>query len=203
MNGVDHKQPRAADSVSMQAYAADHLAYIRRTMDRAGAFTAVSGRGQIGVGLIGMIAAWISARQTPGEWLAVWVVAAALACVVAVAGIWMKARALGTPLVSGPGRRFAFGFAPPLVAGAVLTAVLVGQGAFDLLPGTWLLLFGAAVIAGGALSVPPVPAMGGCFMVLGVTALVAPAAWGTLLLAIGFGVLHIAFGIVITVKYGG
>ena len=187
----------------MQAYAADHLAYIRRTMDRAGAFTAVSGRGQIGVGLIGMIAAWISARQTPGEWLAVWVVAAALACVVAVAGIWMKARALGTPLVSGPGRRFAFGFAPPLVAGAVLTAVLVGQGAFDLLPGTWLLLFGAAVIAGGALSVPPVPAMGGCFMVLGVTAFVAPAAWGTLLLAIGFGVLHIAFGIVITVKYGG
>ena len=187
----------------MQAYAADHLAYIRQTMDRAGTFTAVSGKGQIAVGVIGLMAAWVSARQTPGEWLVVWLVAAAVAGVVAVAGIWMKSRALGTPVVSGPGRRFAFGFAPALVAGAVLTAVLARQGSFHLLPGTWLLLFGAGVIAGGALSVPPVPAMGGCFMALGIVAFVAPAAWGTLLLGVGFGLVHIAFGILIAVKYGG
>jgi hypothetical protein len=203
MSGVDREQSHAAEPMSMQAYAADHLAYIRRTMDRAGTFTAVSGRGQIAVGLVGMMAAWTSARQTPGEWLVVWLVAAAVAGVVGAAGLWMKSRALGTPILSGPGRRFAFGFAPPLLAGAILTAVLARQGALDLLPGTWLLLFGAAVIAGGALSVPPVPAMGGCFMALGVVAFIAPAAWGTMLLAIGFGVLHIAFGIVIAVKYGG
>jgi hypothetical protein len=200
---VDHEQPRAAEPVSMQAYAADHLAYIRRTMDRAGAFTAVSGKGQIAVGVVGVIAAWTAARQTPGAWLAVWLAAAALAGVAAAAGMGMKAKALGTPLVSGPGRRFAFGFAPPLVAGAVLTAVLARSGAFDLLPGCWLMLYGAAVIAGGALSVPPVPAMGGCFMALGVAAFVAPASWGTFLLGLGFGVLHLAFGFVITVKYGG
>jgi hypothetical protein len=163
----------------------------------------VSGKGQIAVGVIGLIAAWTSSRQTQGEWLAVWLAAAAVAAIVAASGMWLKARALKTPLLSGPGRRFALGFAPPLVAGAVLTAVLVQQGAFDLLPGCWLLLFGAAVVAGGALSVPPVPVMGGCFMAIGVAAFVAPAAWGTLLLGLGFGVLHIAFGLVITVKYGG
>lgn len=188
---------------SMQTYAMDHLAFIRQTMERAGAFTAVSGKGQTVVGVIGLLAAWISARQTRGEWLAVWVAAAVIAFVVAAAGIWLKSRALGTPLVSGPSRRFAFGFAPPLLAGVLLTVALYGQGAFALLPGVWLLLYGAAVVAGGALSVPPVPAMGVCFMALGAIAMLAPAGWGTVLLGLGFGLVHIVFGVMIAVKYGG
>jgi hypothetical protein len=118
-------------------------------------------------------------------------------------GIRLKARAMGIPVLSGPGRRFALGFAPPVVAGAVLTAALYVAGASSMLPGVWLLLFGAAVVAGGVLSVPPVPVMGGCFMALGVVALMAPAAWGTWLLGLGFGLLHIGFGILIAVKYGG
>jgi hypothetical protein len=203
MSRVEPNRSRAAEPASMHAHAADHLAYIRQTMERAGAFTAVSGKGQIAVGVIGGTAAWTSARQTPGEWLAVWLAAAALASLVAVAGIWLKARALGTPLISGPGRRFVLGFLPPLAAGAVLTAVFARQGALDQLPGTWLLLFGAAVIAGGALSVPPVPVMGACFMALGAVAFLAPAAWGTVLLGLGFGLVHVVFGIVIAVKYGG
>jgi hypothetical protein len=187
----------------MHAHAAEHLAYIRQTMERAGSFTAVSGKAQMAVGVIGVAAAWTSARQTPGAWLAVWLVAAALASLVAVAGIWLKSRALGTPLTSGPGRRFALGFLPPLVAGAVLTAVFARQGSVEHLPGIWLLLFGAAVIAGGVLSVPPVPVMGASFMALGAVACLAPAAWGTVLLGFGFGLVHIVFGMVITAKYGG
>jgi hypothetical protein len=45
--------------------------------------------------------------------------------------------------------------------------------------------------------------MGICFMALGAAALFAPAAWGNVFLAAGFGGLHILFGILITVKYGG
>lgn len=45
--------------------------------------------------------------------------------------------------------------------------------------------------------------MGGCFMAAGAAALLGPGVWGNLLLAGGFGGLHILFGIVITVKYGG
>ena len=193
-----------ATPASMQVHAMDHLAFIRQTMARAGAFTAISGKGQIVVGVIGLAAAGVAGRQAnAGAWLAVWLAAAVLAVVVASVGIRMKARALGTPILSGPGRRFALGFAPPVVAGAVLTAALYGGGESAMLPGVWLLLFGAAVVAGGALSVPPVPVMGGCFMALGVLALMAPAAWGTWLLGLGFGLLHIGFGILIAVKYGG
>ena len=182
----------------------DHLAFIRQTMERAGAFTAISGKGQTVVGGIGLVAAVVAGRRSDAAgWLTVWIAAAVLACAVAAVGIRAKARALGTPVLSGPGRRFALGFAPPLIAGAVLTVALYSAGASAMLPGVWLLLFGAAVVAGGALSVPPVPVMGGCFMALGVVAFMAPAAWGTWLLGLGFGLLHVGFGILIGVKYGG
>jgi hypothetical protein len=85
----------------------------------------------------------------------------------------------------------------------VLTIALAGGGAWGLLPPMWLLLYGAAVVAGGSLSVPPVPVMGGCFMAAGAAALMTPAAWGDWWLAFGFGVLHAGFGILIAVKHGG
>ena len=182
----------------------DHLAFIRQTMERAGTFTAVSGKGQVVVGLIGLAAAAAAARQgSRGAWLGVWIAAAVIGAAVAATGIALKARSVRAPVLSGPGRRFALGFAPPLAAGAVLTIALASGGAWVLLPPMWLLLYGAAVVAGGSLSVPPVPVMGGCFMAAGAAALMTPAAWGDWWLAFGFGVLHAGFGILIAVKHGG
>jgi hypothetical protein len=197
------RDPDARAPVSLHDYAAEHLAYIRHTMERAGAFTAVSGKGQAVVGIIGVIAAVCASLVGSAAWLFVWLAAAAAGAAVAVTGIVLKARRLGVPLFSAPGRKFALGFLPPLVAGAILTAAVYYVGAPQLLPGLWLLLFGAAVLAAGALSVPPVPVMGACFMALGVVALVAPASWGTWLLGLGFGAVHIGFGILIAVKHGG
>jgi hypothetical protein len=107
------------------------------------------------------------------------------------------------PLLSGPGRKFALGLFPPMIAGALLTGAVYSLHVPQLLPALWLLLFGAAVLGSGAMSVPPVPLMGACFMLLGTVALVGPASWANVLLGLGFGGLLIIFGIVITVKYGG
>jgi hypothetical protein len=41
-------------------------------------------------------------------------------------------------------------FAPPLLAGGLLTFVLFRVGAVAALPGLWLLLYGTAVVTGGA-----------------------------------------------------
>jgi predicted phage tail protein len=114
-----------------------------------------------------------------------------------------KARTLGLPMDSGPGRKFALAFTPTLLAGAILTAALTPAAPRDLLVGTWLLLYGAGVTAGGALSVPVVPVMGASFMVAGVAALLLPAASANWMMVAGFGVLHIAFGFFIARRYGG
>ena len=80
--------------------------------------------------------------------------------------------------MSRPGRRFALGLVPPLVAGALLSDALLAAGERALLPGVWLLLYGTAVVTGGAFSVRIVPVMGLGFMALGGVALFAPAVWG-------------------------
>jgi hypothetical protein len=100
-------------------------------------------------------------------------------------------------------RKFALSFAPPILAGAVLTVALMGTSSAPLLPGLWLLLYGAAVTAGGAFSIPPVPIMGLVFISLGVVAVAGPATWSELLLIAGFGGVHLVFGTVIARRHGG
>ncbi len=58
-------------------------------------------------------------------------------------------------------------------------------------------------MTGGAFSVRIVPLMGLCFMTLGVLSFLAPPALGNLFLTSGFGLIHIAFGIVIARRHGG
>jgi hypothetical protein len=201
---AESRQSPATDPASLQAHALDNLRYIRDTMERAGSFTAVSGWGQMAIGVVALAAAAVASRaDTPTAAVHVWLVAAAVALALAACGMALKARATRTLVFSGPGRKFVSSFAPPIVAGAVLTLVLYRAGQFEWLPGLWLLLFGTAVTTGGAFSVRVVPIMGLCFMALGIGAFLAPAGLGNTLLAVGFGGVHLAFGLVIAVKYGG
>ena len=121
---------------------------------------------------------------------------------IGIAGAALKSRRFQMPLFSGPGRKFIAGFTPAILAGAVMTAVFYRAGISGFLPGVWLLLYGAAVLAGGSASVRIVPVMGACFMFVGTVALLLPG-WNDLLLPVGFGGLHLIFGTVIAVKYGG
>jgi hypothetical protein len=188
----------------MQARAMDNLRFIRETMERAGAFTAISGWGEVAIGITALAAAWIAARQaTPRAWLSTWIADAVISGVIAAWFTAAKAKASKTPLLSEPARKFVFSFIPTMLVGALLTALFYGHGLADRLPGVWLLLYGAAVITAGTFSVRIVPVMGAAFMALGVAGLFAPAAWGDAFMATGFGGLHILFGTLIARRHGG
>jgi hypothetical protein len=184
--------------------AADNLRFIRETMELAGSFTAVPGWGGVGIGLTALAAAALASRYpAPAEWLFIWLVEAALAIALGLLTTARKARAARLAMFSGPGRKFVVSFAPPLVVGSLLTAALYHAGNFAVLPALWLLLYGTAVVSGGAFSVRVVPVMGICFIALGAAALWSPVSWGNAYLMAGFGGLQIAFGLVIAKKYGG
>jgi hypothetical protein len=182
----------------------DNLRYIRETMERSAAFTHVSGLGGVGMGVVALVAAALASRATePATWLAIWLVAAGVSFALSALMMARKSHAEGVPLLSGPGRRFAWNMIPPLAAGGVLTAALARAGAFGLLPGMWLLLYGVSIVTGGSYSVRLIPFMGGIFMLCGLAAIASPAEWGDAYMAIAFGGLHIVFGLVIWRKHGG
>ncbi len=199
MSAVRHADPPPAD---LRDTAAANLRFIRDTLERSGSFTAVPGWGGVGMGIVGIAAAATSWRLAGRDWLAVWLAAAALALSIGLVAMTRKARRAGLSLLAGPGPRFVIAFAAPCVAGAALTASAAAEGRFDHLAGTWLLLYGAAVVAGGVLAVRPVLALGAALMALGVLALVFPAA-GTPWLGLGFGALQIVAGWVIARRHGG
>lgn len=184
--------------------AAEQLQFIRDVMERSGTFTAVPGWGSIAMGLTAILGAGLAATQpTPERWLLVWLVCAGLAAGLGAGSLVRKARRSDEALFTGAGRKYALGLLPGFVAGAVLTAACWQHDLVELIPGIWLLLYGAATITGGAYSVRIVPLMGLAFMVVGTVTLFAPAAWADALLALGFGGLHVGFGWQIAHHHGG
>jgi len=114
-----------------------------------------------------------------------------------------KARAAGLSLTGVNARRFALGMAAPFVAGAAITYELWAVGSLTVMAPSWLLLYGAGVLTGGMFSVPVVRIIGVCFMAAGIGAILTPHEWGNVWLAIGFGGLHVTFGVYIARNHGG
>jgi hypothetical protein len=198
------RPPFPVEPPALHVRAMDNLAFIRNTMEAAGSFTAVSGWGMVAVGVLSAIVAAVAARQpTSVGALQVWLASAVLAPVVMLPAIVRKARRAKMPLLSGPARKFVLSFSPPMIVGALLTLVMYRGGLTEAIPGMWLLLYGTAVVAGGAFSVQIVPVMGLCFMAAGVLALFTPLSWNQWIMGAAFGGLHIAFGITIARRHGG
>lgn len=204
MGSIHLVVPQKDEPPALHERAMDNLQYIRETMERATAFTGISGWGQVAIGITALAATAISAQQKSFKsWLAVWVAEAAIALLVAGWSMDRKARAVKMPLLSGPGRKVAFSLSPPIFAGGIVTVVLYRAGLTNAIPGLWLLLYGTGVVTGGMFSVSAVPIMGLCFMALGAAAFFAPLGLENWFMAAGFGGLHIVFGVIIARRYGG
>lgn len=187
----------AAKTVNLDVHAIATLRYIRASMDAASS-VAIPGSAGIVVGLIGAVAAALSLLPAlQSHWFSIWLVAAPTA---ATAGGLLLARpssiasftAIGTP-----GRKLALGLLPCLFAGAVMTLVLSSADRTTYIPGTWLLLYGCALVSASVSTMAIVLWMGLSFIALGLLALSSPVALHIPLLALGFGGLHILFGFLI------
>jgi hypothetical protein len=182
----------------------EDLHFIRQTLESAASFTAVSGWGMVAVGAVALAATAAAAVQPNAmRWLGVWVLAAVVGASLSVAANAQKSARSRHAATKAVLRKFLLAFLPPLFAGAVLTILLARAGRFEIIPPMWLLLYGTAVITGGAFSVRLVPVMGACFVAASVFTAALPTAAVNWMMAAAFGGLHLAFGILIARRHGG
>src|SRR5271157_3474605 len=187
------------EPVPIDRRAADNLRFIRDTMENAASFTAVPGWGGVVIGASALVAGLAGLLS---EQFSVWLIEAILALLVGVVFLRWKSKRVAMPLKSRPARRALLSFVPPLLAGAVLTVVLFQIQQLSIIPGLWLMLYGVAVVTGGAFSVRIVPVMGLCFMLFGALSFFSPPAWQDAWLMAGFGGLHVVFGFLIARRHG-
>lgn len=204
IQAIREKRPEENEPVNLSDRAIDNLQFIRETMERSTHFTAVPGYGGMLMGVTAIVAAYI-AHQQPylRNWLIVWLTEAFLAFAIGLLAMWQKSKFTGASLVSIPARKFAFGFAPSLICGVAITLGLWRFEHYEVMAPVWMLLYGAAVVTGGAFSVKIVPVMGWIFIAVGCVAFALPAVYGNYLMGASFGLLHIVFGAIIARRYGG
>ncbi|MEZ5427568.1 MAG: hypothetical protein R2747_14965 [Pyrinomonadaceae bacterium] len=204
IQAIRKEETGRSEPPSLHGRAMDNLQFIRETMERSTAFTAVPGYGGALMGATAIGAAVVASLQANYRlWLITWLAEACLAFSIGLLTMWQKSKTVNSPLTATPARKFALGFAPPLLAGIILTGLLYFKGLFEYLPVVWLTLYGTAVVTGGAFSVRAVPTMGWLFIALGAAGVFLPAVYGDWMMGLGFGVLHIIFGLIIARKYGG
>jgi len=182
----------------------DQLQFIRHTMESVTSFTAVPGWGMVMLGGTALAVAFLARRvDSQLTWVVLWLGEALLAGLISLVAMVKKTGSLAKLAASIPARKCALSLAPPLAAGAVLTIVMMEQRLYSVLPGMWLILYGVAVITGGAFSVRVIPVMGICFAIFGTLALAMPSNWANGIMAAGFGGLHVVFGLLIARRHGG
>jgi hypothetical protein len=189
--------PKSANTVQIDSHAAATLRYIRDSMEGAASFV-VPGSAGIALGVIGLLAAGLSAAPSLHEhWLEIWLLAALAAAGVGSALLVRESSLRGLRLIGTPIRKFALCLVPSLAAGLIMTAVHWAYGNLHAIPGTWLLFYGCALISASTVTTRTIGVLGASFATLGVLALLLPAGAQILMLGAGFGGLHIVFGILI------
>jgi hypothetical protein len=200
-------RPGAAIPVQSEAPAAIEsralgtLAYIRASIESSSSMD-VPGMAGIVMGIIGVLAAiMVSLARWAPHWLGIWLVAAAVALLLGGALVARQIARRGHTRYLGPARKFLLCLGPALFAGAVLTLVLWTAGMTSVIPGMWLLLYGCAVLSASTVTTAGITRlvgiMGALFVALGLMTFALPTTAHTAMLGLGFGVLHIIFGILI------
>jgi hypothetical protein len=185
------------NTVRLDTHAAATLRYIRASIDGAVSVD-VPGSAGIALGAIGIMATALSSLPALHEyWVLIWLIASLAAAGAGSALLLRDSSLRGLRLIGTPIRRFALCLLPSILAGVVLTAVHWSAGNLHAIAGTWLLLYGCALISASTVTTRTISIMGGCFVALGLLALALPDNLQIPMLGAGFGGLHITFGIII------
>ncbi|SES94026.1 hypothetical protein [Hymenobacter actinosclerus] len=199
------------------------LTEIRAIMERSSRFISLSGLAGVGAGLVALAGAGLGHWYLKGLYpnagylgllessaqerravlpfllgLAGGIVVVAL--LVASFFTLRRARRNGQPLWSALGRRLAISLAIPLVAGGLFCIALYLEGAVALVVPAMLIFYGLALLNASKYTLDEIRWLGLTVIGLGLVALLIPGL-GLLFFALGFGLGHIGYGLLMYNRY--
>ena len=201
-----------------QQYLED-LTEIRSMMERSSRFLTLTGWSGILAGTYALIGAYLGYRLFKEETEAGRNVVDAypvvdhrpeilfLACIIMLLAVgtalflsYRRARNKGERIWTPSSRRLLVNLAIPLVAGGIFILILISRGTIALVAPACLLFYGMALVNASKFTFEEVRFLGILEILLGLL-----ASWftgnGLLFWAIGFGLLHIGYGIYMQLKY--
>jgi predicted lysophospholipase L1 biosynthesis ABC-type transport system permease subunit len=113
---------------------------------------------------------------------------------------WRKAKKNHQSLFNSVTRRAAYNLLVPLAAGGIFSLVLLVRGDIAIVAASTLIFYGLALINASKFTFTEIHYLGICEVIIGLLAAIFPY-HGILFWSIGFGILHIVFGIIIYIKY--
>ncbi len=188
------------------------LKEIRSIMEHASRFLSLSGLSGVSAGVVGLLAAgaalWylssagLALGDPPAETFLIAAGAAALVLAVALSFLFSYRMALRQklPFWSPAARDVLESLLVPLASGGGLAVILIARGYMPFVPGTTLLFYGLALVAASRQTVRDLRNLGFLQIVFGLLAFAFPAL-ALLLWGAGFGLLHVAYGLLMYWKY--
>lgn len=113
---------------------------------------------------------------------------------------FLKSRKTGQPIWGLTSRRLLFAVLLPMVAGGIYLMAQIHYGHFGLIAPGSLIFYGLGLVGGSRYTVGEIRYLGYLQILLGVVSSWYPG-YGIYFWAMGFGVCHIAYGIIMWIKY--
>lgn len=194
------------------------LQHIKRMMERSTRFSSLSGLSGIAAGVCGLIGFWMAVNTIAGwkrnhldnlyasrdivtdRLLIIALATFAAAALSSFIFVYRRCKKLDIPLLGVSARRVIINMAIPLFAGGLFILRLATQGIFDLIAPACLMFYGIALVNASKYTLEETRYLGYAEILIGIINLWI-LGYGLIFWAIGFGVMHIVYGIVIWMKY--
>jgi hypothetical protein len=200
------------------------LTEIRSLMERSSKFLSLSGLSGVSAGLIALIGAAVVYMRLRTGWLTIpgyerlelydnadhraikqFLITVAVVVLIAalLSGIYFtvrKARRQGLSVWNSSSQRLVWAMTVPLMAGGVFCIALFYYNIIWLTFPATLIFYGLALVNGSRYTVRDVESLGYCEIALGLVSLFLPG-YNLVTWAIGFGILHIVYGLTMYYKY--
>ena len=211
----DNFEQQSTFMKSEQEYIRD-LSEIRSMMERSSKFMSLAGWSGVMAGIYALAGAWVAYKllhfNTGGatyeavegqNMLAVLLAGTAvlvLAIGTAIFLSYQKSKKRNEKLWNSAARRLVTSMAAPLVSGGILSVILLSKGFPELIAPLTLLFYGLALINASKFTYEEMKYLGMIEIVLGLAGALFTS-YGLGLWAVGFGVMHIVYGVYLHLKY--